>query len=120
MGFYHHPSIGTFHLNEAAPSRVVPGPERHKWDSKQERGKTSTCTKCGCRRIYQRDYQLFYRITKPTTGVLLTERPPCAPPPAPLLSAATAAPDAAPAPPYPTSLPGLTTTTYDEPAPYHV
>ena len=34
MGIYHSPEIGTYHLNEVKPPRVVPGPERHKWASK--------------------------------------------------------------------------------------
>jgi hypothetical protein len=122
MSFHYHPAIGTFHLNEAAPRRVVPCHERHKWDSKQVRGQFSTCVKCGCTRMYNRDYSVYYRAN---AASLPTEmRPPCtgpaapAPPPELPVSAANAGPDAARATPYPTSLPGLTTT-YDEQAPYY-
>jgi hypothetical protein len=127
MGIYHHPSIGTFHLQEVQPRRVVPGHERHQWDSKPKWGESATCKKCGCVKLRlktQPDYTERYQLAGTTQ--LLTERPPCtgpaapAPPPAPPVQASTASPAATPAsttPPYPTSLPGLTTT-YDEPAPY--
>lgn len=122
MGIYHHPSIGTFHLNEAAPRRVVPGHERHNWASKRLlRGQSTTCTKCGCKRAYGRDHETRYQM--PGQKFDSQERPPCtgpaapAPPPTAPLSAATARPDAARDTPPLTMLPGLTTT-YDEPAPY--
>ncbi len=120
MGIYHHPSIGTFHLNEAAPRRVVPGPERHSWASKRLlRGQSTTCTKCGCVRAYGRDYETRYQMPGQKFDSL--ERPPCtgpaapAAPPAAPLSAAPAGPGAARDTPAPAVLPGLTAIP-DEPA----
>lgn len=114
-----------FHLHTMKPPRVVPGPERHRWNGRPAWGETATCLKCGCIKSRSKlDYQKHYTLPgHPST----TQRPPCpaataAPtaPPAPPVPAAPASPAAAPAvPSAPTSLLGLTTT-YDEPAPYHV
>ena len=75
MGFYHDPNIGTYHLQEVKPPRVVPAHERHKWSRIPERGQTATCLKCGCQKCYRISYETVYRLAG-TTEVLM-ERPPC-------------------------------------------
>lgn len=63
------------HLNTVKPPRVVPGALRHKWDINPKRGETATCVKCGCAKIYQRDWQLLYRLKG--EALLLENRPNC-------------------------------------------
>ena len=112
MSFYYHPSIGTFHLQEVKPRRVVPGPERHRWDRQPTWGESATCKKCGCvkhRLKTQPDYTERYQL--PGTTQLLPERHTCTPPPAAPVSAAPAGPitdSASTTPPNPTMLPGHT------------
>lgn len=77
MAFYYDSGIGTFHLNEVRPPRVVPGNERHKWDGKPGWGEQTTCLKCGCvkrRKRTQPDYTETYHMPG---GVELAERPAC-------------------------------------------
>ncbi|ARK08830.1 hypothetical protein A6C57_00090 [Fibrella sp. ES10-3-2-2] len=77
MSFYYTPELGTFHLNEVKPPRVVPGNERHKWDRKPAWGESATCTKCGCikrRKRTQPDYTETYQM--PGSGEV-SERPAC-------------------------------------------
>ena len=80
MAFYYSPGIGTFHLKEAKPprsgvTRVVPGNERHKWNSKPGWGQSTTCLKCGCIKTRQKpDYIETYQMPG---GSVVTERPAC-------------------------------------------
>lgn len=102
MSFHHFPGIGTVHLQEVSPRRVVPGPERHQWDGKPKWGESATCKKCGCvkhRLKTQPDYTERYQL--PGTTQLLEERPACQPtasvpqrPPQPSLFDTPAAPPA--------------------------
>ncbi len=66
------------HLNVVTPARVVPGPLRHKWSRKPERGQTATCSKCGCQKCYRTDYTTVYRLKG--SAAVLDERPDCTPP----------------------------------------
>ena len=50
------------HLNTVKPARVVPGPQRHNWSHTPKRGEVATCVKCGCKKIYQNDWQILYRL----------------------------------------------------------
>lgn len=74
MGFYHQEGIGTYHLNEVKPPRVVPGHERHKWKDKPGWGQSTTCTKCGC--IKTIGYTDTYQMPGESP---VTERPACKP-----------------------------------------
>ncbi len=77
MSFHYLPGIGTFHLNEVKPPRIVPGHERHKWSSKPGWGEQTTCLKCGCvkrRKRTQPDYTETYQMPG---GVEVMERPAC-------------------------------------------
>jgi hypothetical protein len=67
-----------YHLQTVKPPRVVPGNERHKWDSKPAWGESATCVKCGCvkhRLKTQPDYTERYQLAG--TTALLPERPAC-------------------------------------------
>lgn len=75
MSFELFPGVGLVHLNEARKPRVVPGPERHKWDIKPLRGQTATCLKCGAKKIHQLNYFTFY--TAPGSPLKVAERPAC-------------------------------------------
>lgn len=48
MSFEHIPGIGMVHFLVVKPPRIVPGHERHKWNSKPRWGESATCLKCGC------------------------------------------------------------------------
>lgn len=77
MSLYHVSGLGLVHLNEAKPGRVIPGPERHKWDNKPSWGESATCKKCGCiKRRLKPEYAETYQMPgqKQTT-----ERPSCQP-----------------------------------------
>ena len=63
------------HLNTVKPPRVVPRALQHKWDFNPKRGETATCVKCGCAKIYQKDWQLLYRLKGESQ--LLENRPNC-------------------------------------------
>ncbi len=75
MSFYHDPAIGTFHLQEVKPPRVVPSHERHKWSRIPQRGQTAICLKCGCAKCYRLDYNTVYRLAG--SSEILAERPAC-------------------------------------------
>ena len=75
MAFYHSPELGTYHLNEAKPARVVPGNERHKWARKIGWGESTVCLKCGCFKTKKKpDYIEMYLMRG---GEIVTERPAC-------------------------------------------
>lgn len=77
MSFYYSPDIGTYHLNEAKPPRVVPQHEKHKWAGKPAWGESTTCVRCGCvkRRLKTLpDYTETYQMPG---GEVLSERPAC-------------------------------------------
>lgn len=77
MGFYQLPGGGLVHLNEAKPPRIVPGPERHKWDKKPGWGESATCLKCGCfKRRLKPEYVERYEMPGETP---VAERPSCQP-----------------------------------------
>jgi hypothetical protein len=75
MSFQYYPGIGVVHLQTVKPARVVPGPKRHKWSRKPERGQTAKCLKCGCVKCYRLNYETVYRL--PDSAEILTERPDC-------------------------------------------
>jgi len=82
MSFQHIPGVGMVHLHEVKRPRVVPGPERHRWDSQPGWGESATCTRCGCvkhRLKTKPDYTERYQLQG--SELLLEERPPCQPPP---------------------------------------
>jgi len=63
MSFEYIKGIGTVHFNEVKPPRVVPGNERHKWDSKPGWGESATCKKCGCvKRRKKPEYTETYQM----------------------------------------------------------
>lgn len=66
MSYHHIPGVGTVHLQDVKPRRVVPGHERHQWDKKQVAwGESTTCQKCGCvkhRRKTQPEYTEVYHL----------------------------------------------------------
>ncbi|GAB2549609.1 hypothetical protein [Spirosoma aerophilum] len=77
MAFYHFDGIGLVHINEGKAPRVVPGNERHKWNSKPGWGEQTTCTKCGCikrRKKTQPDYSETYQMPGQEE---VSERPTC-------------------------------------------
>lgn len=75
MGFYHFEGIGTVHINEAKPLRVVPGNERHKWDGKPGWGESTSCTKCGC--VKTRKKPEYIETYQMPGSEITTERPAC-------------------------------------------
>jgi hypothetical protein len=77
MSFRFFEGVGTVHLNEAKPPRIVPTNERHKWASKPGWGESTTCTKCGCikrRKKTKPDYTETYQMLD---GSEVHERPAC-------------------------------------------
>ncbi len=75
MAFYYSPELGTYHLNEAKPPRVVPGHERHRWAEKITFGQQTTCVKCGCTKRIPRGYDPdIYQMPGSDET---TERPAC-------------------------------------------
>lgn len=75
MGFYHSPEIGTYHLNEVKPPRVVPGDERHKWAAKITYGQSTHCVKCGCVKHIPKGYDP--ETFQMPGGPIVNERPAC-------------------------------------------
>ncbi len=75
MSFRHIEGIGLVHLNEIKPPRVVPGNERHRWDSKPGWGEKATCVKCGC--VKHRRKPEYIETYKMPGQQEITERPPC-------------------------------------------
>lgn len=76
MPFYHSEETGTYHVNEAAPAKIVPGPQRHKWSSKLDWGGAVTCVKCGCvRRMPYGSQMDTYQMAGESTTT--TVRPDC-------------------------------------------
>lgn len=75
MGFYHDSQLGTYHLQEVKPPRVVPAAERHKWNRIPKRGQVATCLKCGCQKCYRLSHEVVFR--QAGSVEVLTERPAC-------------------------------------------
>lgn len=91
MPFELFPGVGLVHLNTVNPPKRAPAGTLHKWsDTAKRGGKPVTCTKCGCKKSYTKDYRTFYLMPG---GRQLTEgRPPC--PGTPSTSTALATPTA--------------------------
>ena len=65
MSFEYVEGVGMVHFNMAKAPRVVPGDERHKWNSKPGWGESTKCVRCGCikRRLRtQPDYTETYQM----------------------------------------------------------
>lgn len=63
------------HLSVAKTPRVVPGPERHKWNRPYKWGEVTTCLKCGVKRCHRKSGEVVYR--KAGSKEILIERPAC-------------------------------------------
>jgi hypothetical protein len=67
-----------FHLSTVKPARVVPGNERHRWNSKPNWGESTTCNKCGCVKHRLKSYPDYTeRYQLPGSTEMLAERPAC-------------------------------------------
>nr|WP_293845437.1 hypothetical protein [uncultured Arsenicibacter sp.] len=78
MGFEFIPGIGTVHFFEVKKTKIVPGPERHKWDCKPTWGQEAKCIKCGCvKRLLKPEYIETYQMPGEEQDTLI--RPACKP-----------------------------------------